>query len=34
MENLLEAHLSEVVVDAVELGLVDVLVQFVGQRVG
>ena len=34
MENLLDAHLSEVVVDAVELGLVDVLVQVVGQRVG
>jgi hypothetical protein len=32
MEDLLEAHLSEVMVDAVELGLVDVLVDLVGER--
>ncbi len=32
VEDLLEAHLPEVVVDAVELRLVDVLVQLVGER--
>ena len=34
VEDLLEAHLPEVVVDPVELGLVDVLVQLVGERAG
>ena len=32
VEDLLEAHLPEVVVDPVELRLVDVLVQLVGER--
>ena len=31
-DDLLEAHLPEVVIDPVELGLVDVLVQLLGQR--
>ena len=34
VEDLVEAHLPEVVVDAVELRLVDVLVQLVGERAG
>ena len=34
VEDLLEAHLSEVVVDAEELRLVDVLVQLRGERAG
>ena len=34
VENLLEPHLPEVVVDAVELRLVDVLVQLVGKFPG
>ena len=34
VEDLLEAHLPEVVVDAEELRLVDVLVQLVGERAG
>ena len=34
VEDLLEPHLAEVVVDAEELRLVDVLVQLVGKRVG
>ena len=32
VDDLLQAHLPEVVVDAVELGLVDVLVKLCGQR--
>ncbi len=34
VEDLLEAHLPEEVVDPVELGLVDVLVQLGGERAG
>ena len=34
VEDLLQAHLSQVVVDPVQLGLVDVLVQFLGQGAG
>jgi hypothetical protein len=34
MEDLLEAHLPEVVVDTKDLGLVDGLVQLVGERTG
>ena len=34
MEDLVEAHLPEVVVDAVELRLVDRLVQLGGERAG
>ena len=33
-EDLLEPHLAQVVVDPEELGLVDVLVQFRGERAG